>query len=107
MPHCGPNLVIPPVKGKPTQGKADFFSRRVVRYWNKLPYKVQSSPSVNSFKSRLQQFKVDKFEATGNYWSLSEVILSKIKVTDSNRTDHIGYLMEHPYVAKSKWINLK
>ena len=105
--RCGLNLVIPPVKGKPTQEKADFFSRRVVRYWNKLPYRVQSSPSVNSFKSRLQQFKVEHFEAKGNYWSLSEDILNKIRLTDINRTDHIAYLHEHPYVAKSRWINLK
>ena len=71
------------------------------------PYRVQSSPSVNSFKSRLQQFKVEHFEAKGNYWSLSEDILNKIRLTDINRTDHIAYLHEHPYVAKSRWINLK
>lgn len=89
MLHSGLTFVIPPVKGKPTQDKADFFSRRFVHYWNKLPYNVQSYPSVNSFKSRVHQFKMENCNTTGNYWSLSEDIFNKIKFTDNNSTDHI------------------
>ena len=34
----------------------DFFSLRVVDLWNSLPESVVSSPSINSFKNRLDKF---------------------------------------------------
>ena len=33
--------------------KKNFFSERVVRYWNRLPSKVADSPSLEMFKERL------------------------------------------------------
>jgi len=34
----------------------NFFSQRVVDYWNNLPQDIIDADSVNSFKSRLDKF---------------------------------------------------
>ena len=102
-------LIAPINKGKFTQSKADFFSRRVIRYWNKLPFNVKNSPSVNCFKARLEDFKKKSMsnpynKSNGNFWELSEDIFSRIK--DGNRKSHIDYLLNHPFVAKRRGINI-
>ena len=101
----GINLVIPPISGKQTPGKCDALSRRVVKYWNTLPSHVKKSKSLNCFKANLESHKSKCRDPRGNYWTLSEEIFGRIN--DENRSDHIAYLMDHTYVAKSKYINLK
>ena len=41
-----------------TTNETDFFSQRVLRYWNSLPALVKASESVTSFKSRLDTFRL-------------------------------------------------
>ena len=60
-------LVIPHITGKITQQKVQFFSRRVVHYWYKLPAKVQHSTSVNGFKHNLELFKRKNTSSQGDY----------------------------------------
>ena len=36
--------------------RSNFFSERIVSVWNSLPDEVVRAPSVNSFKSRLDNF---------------------------------------------------
>jgi len=42
-----------------SQLRATFFSFRVVNLWNRLPSDVVSAPSVNAFKSRLDNYWKD------------------------------------------------
>ena len=35
--------------------RQNFFSQRIVNYWNELPTYVVEAPSVNSFKSRIDK----------------------------------------------------
>jgi len=42
-----------------SQLRANFFSFRVVNLWNRLPSDVVSAPSVNAFKSRLDNYLKD------------------------------------------------
>ena len=59
---------------------SDFFSRRVIRYWNKLSKHVKMATSVDSFKSRLEKYKITKmsdFDQSGNYWELSLIHISE------------------------------
>ena len=88
-----------------TANAHNFFSKRVVNYWNGLPQYVKASLSVNSFKSKLEEYKVNYFNTTGNYWELSQEIFNRIQ--DGDRESHRNYLLENPYVAKRKGINIK
>ena len=69
------NLVI-----RPSKKNTDFFSERVIFFWNKLPEYVKSSVSVNSFKNNLDTFrkngKVNNIK--GQFWDLSEEIFCRI-----------------------------
>ena len=60
---------FPPTRNKQTRGnpfkidtpiagsiRSKFFARRVIASWNSLPDQVVTAPSVNSFKSRLDQY---------------------------------------------------
>ena len=38
-----------------TLARQNFFSQRIVNFWNALPTTVVEAPSVNSFKSRLDR----------------------------------------------------
>ena len=96
--HRGNNLIIPPVTGPISSTKAHFFSRRVVKYWNKLPSSVQSSISVDSFKSKLEIYKKNNIRSAGNYWDLSREIFNRIP--NENRSDQIKFLKENPFVAR-------
>ena len=102
----------------------EFFSNRVVKYWNKLPAcvkltknwedveKWQTLPSplrqanfVNSFKRRLCNFKLRNFNQLGNFWELSEEIYNRIN--DSDRGSFADYMLENPDVARRRKINIK
>ena len=65
---------------------------------------MQASISVDIFKSNLEKHKAGKSNCTGNYWELSDEIFRRVK--DENRSEHISFLREHPFVAKRKGINL-
>ena len=100
----GKNLIIPPHYGSISKNKAEFFSRRVVKYWNKLPTKVQMSVSVDSFKRNLEEYKKRNLDTPGNYWELADEVFRRIH--DDNRSAHIEYLKQNPFVAKRRGINL-
>ena len=58
----------------------DFFSERVVKYWNKLPEYVKNKDSVNSFKNGLDKFRKNGIinELKGQFWELSGEIYNRI-----------------------------
>ena len=41
------------------KANANYFSNRVVNTWNKLPSSIVNSPSLNSFKARLDNLWKD------------------------------------------------
>ena len=45
-----------PQSKKGLQCRVHFFSQRVINYWNDLPSQVVTASSVNSFKSRLDNY---------------------------------------------------
>ena len=48
------------IKQSRTRLRHEFFSRRVVSHWNKLPESVVSATSLESFKTRLDKYFSDK-----------------------------------------------
>ena len=60
----------------------DFFSERVLNYWNKLPAAVKDKNSVNAFKNTLDDFRTKGIEnkIMGQFWELSEEIYKRIYV---------------------------
>ena len=55
--------------------RRDFFSERILKYWNILPKNVKMSESVNSFKANLESYKkrsvADIYHnSTGHYWEV-------------------------------------
>ena len=69
------NLIV-----RPNQRSMDFFSERVIQYWNKLPEYVKNKNTVNSFKNELDNFRKTGIanKLTGQYWELSEEIFKRI-----------------------------
>ena len=69
------NLVV-----RPHKKSTDFFSERVVFFWNKLPEYVKSSTSVNSFKNNVDKFRKNGIRSnlSGQFWELSEEIFRRI-----------------------------
>ena len=70
------NLIARPGGVKNT----DFFSERVVNYYNKLPETIKSKETVNSFKNNLDAFRENgiKNGLRGQFWELSEEIFTRI-----------------------------
>ena len=58
----------------------DFFSERVINYWNKLPESVKDKCSVNSFKNALDTFRSNgiRNNLKGQFWELSNEIFNRI-----------------------------
>ena len=58
----------------------DFFSERVLHYWNKLPEHVKDKNSVNSFKNGLDNFRSNgiKNGLNGQFWELSNEIYKRV-----------------------------
>ena len=83
------------------------LQNRVANYWNKIPDSVKDAPSVDAFKKRLESFKQDsikKDKTMGNYWELSDILLSKIN--DINRDSYTDFMKNNPQIAKIKKINI-
>ena len=70
------HLIYRPSKAKNT----DFFSDRVLQYWNKLPEHVKEKNSVNSFKNGLDKFRENgiKNHLNGQFWELSDEVYKRI-----------------------------
>ena len=51
-------LQDPGYSGSPI--RENFFSHRIIQYWNKLPDTVVNSPNLQTFKLRLKQFDIYK-----------------------------------------------
>ena len=105
--RSGNNILYP--TGKRSNNQQDFFNTRVIQYWNKLPPNVKSASTVQSFKTRLESYKMSCINnqlsaCSNNYWELSEIILNKID--DTNRDEHIAFLRENPYIALYKKTNV-
>ena len=62
------------------------------------------SVSVDSFKRNLEEYKKRNFDTPGNYWELADEVFRRIH--DDNRSAHIEYLKQNPFVAKRRGINL-
>lgn len=101
MSHSGLKLIN---RGPSTSISQGFFSRRVVKYWNKLPNYVKMASSVNSFKHRLEVSKKDSTNKHGQYWELSDEIFNRIG--DDCRTGYTEFMLDHPYIAKKKGVNI-
>ena len=58
----------------------DFFSERVIKYWNKLPEYVKNKNCVNSFKNVLDKFRKNGVtnQLNGQFWELSDSIFNRI-----------------------------
>ena len=69
------NLIV-----RPNIKTMDFFSERVIHFWNKLPTYVKSCPSVNSFKNNIDNFRKNGItnNINGQFWELSEEIFRHI-----------------------------
>ena len=78
---------------------------RVVKYWNKLPDIAKSAKDVTDFKKRLETFKSINFFKPGNYWESSDKIFDSIN--DENRQSFAEFMIENPYIAKRKYVNVK
>ena len=101
LSHSGRNLVSRP--GDQNSFKYPFFSRRVIKYWNKLPSEIKNSENVNQFKNRLDKFRETNFDTNGHYWELSYEIFSRIH--DENRQNYVSFMQNNPIVARIRNIN--
>ena len=54
--------------------RRDFFSERILKYWNILPKSVKMSESVNSFKANLENYKVRSLANQENIQTLPNPI---------------------------------
>ena len=45
----------------------DFFTNRVIKYWNQLPLLVRNSTSINAFKAGLDLFKFSKPDSPNGF----------------------------------------
>ena len=107
--RSGCKLIARPSFTRFTREKSDFFSQRVLQYWNRLPRHVQDSPSVNIFKNRLDQFRGKGLvsQIKHQYWELSDEIFQRLDVPSSNRLKYTNYMRENPIVAKLRRVNIR
>ena len=59
--------------------KRNFFTNRVVKYYNRLPNNVKMSTTINMFKNRLDHFRNLYFQefTYNHYWELSYFIFNR------------------------------
>ena len=101
---------------KVSNARKDFFGERVITYWNVLPNYVKLSSDVHSFKVNLQKYKDKSLSdmynvgnvGLGNFWEVSEHVLNRIEPPSSvvNRPAFCEYMIENPWVARRRGINL-
>ena len=116
-------------KNSNTNFKRDFFSSRVVKYWNKLPSSIKTPAQwddfkhetdipihlenvkmVTKFKHKLEDFKkncLKKYTLSrepGHYWEVSQEVFARIN--EEHRDEYIDYMISHPAVAKRKHVNI-
>ena len=90
--------------------KRNCLNERVQEYWNKLPNDIKMAPNINSFKNRLESYKLDCIssvnECLRNFWELSDAVLSHIEGANyaDNKSSHNEFLKRN--VAKRKFINM-
>ena len=103
-PSCsGMNIRL----GSDPAAKVNSFQLRVVKFWNKLDNYVKRAENVVDFKILLESFKQDtinKGKSAGHYWELSEEIFNRID--DSSRDSYARFMINNPYIAKKKNINI-
>ena len=95
-----------------TSDRRDFFSERILKYWNILPKNVKMSESVNSFKANLENYKVRSLanafhNSTGHFWDVSGHIMDRIENPSylAGRPAFREYLISNPWIAKRKKMN--
>ena len=87
---------------------SSFLPNRIANYWNKVPPIVKDASTVNAFKARLENYKIQNLqnnETKGHYWELSDILLDKIN--DSTRDTYVNFMINNPVIAKIKKINIK
>ena len=84
------NLNIISRPGDQRKHKHWFLCRRVIPYWNKLPFHVKSANTVNQFKNKLDSYRKFHLNEPGQFWELSNQIFSKIG--NNNREAYINFL---------------
>ena len=64
---------------------------------------------MNCFKNRLDNFRKKGYAAGthGQFWELSYEIFDRLEVSASQRSDYRKYMLEHPFVAKHRKINIR
>ena len=74
------NLVSRGIKKTNSVKQTDFFSHRVINFWNKLPSEVKNCGTVLNFKKKLDEYKNIGIQnhLTGNFWNLSDDIFNRI-----------------------------
>ena len=85
-----------------------ILSNRVANYWNKVPGWVKQCDTVETFKARLERYKLDTIESgvssNGHFWELSDILLSKIDKCDHDSYE--SFMSENPIIAKYKGVNV-
>ena len=70
----------------------------------------KNSENFDNFKINLDRFKKECIHSDeNNYWEVSNLILSEIEGNSSyldRKECHNAYLLENPYIAKKKGINI-
>ena len=89
--------------------RSDFFSQRVLQYWNRLPRDVKDSSNVIMFKNRLDAFrkKGSVSMLPHHFWELSDEIYQRLQVTETSRRNYTDYMKENPWIAKYKKVNIR
>ena len=88
--------------------KRNFLKERVREYWNKLPNDIKMAPNINSFKNRLESYKLDCIssanECPGNFWESSDAVLNHIGGANygDNKSSHNEFLKKKSFCGKKK-----
>ena len=90
--------------------RQSFLPDRIKNYWNSLPVYVKSSENVINFKINLDKFKNESVDSCSNkFWEFSNLIIDQIEGNPNyliNKNKFNNYLLENPFVAKRKGINI-
>ena len=87
-----------------------YLSRRIHKYWNKLPLYCKNATSVDLFKISLSQFKESNIDIidSGNFCEISDNLLDKLEGASylKNKESHNMFLINNPGVARRRGINI-